>query len=120
MQGDRELLVFLQFALAVLGGAGTLAVWLYATGKLSGSRDSEIAMKQEEFERRLDDGGRRLSDLTGKLLILPTNIAQIRDELTALRADVSKIHEHVSNMRVDVARLEERQLNHSEMRRNGS
>jgi len=108
---DRELLTFLQIALGVLGGAGGVAVWLYSTGRLSGSRDAELSVKQAEIERRLDDGGRRMSDLTSKILILPTTVAQIRDELTALRADMSRMTEHVSEMRVNVARLEERQLN---------
>lgn len=97
-----------QFVLALAAGAGALALWLYATGRLAGAKDADVASRQAQVEKRLEDGGRRISDLTGKMMILPTTMAQIREELTELRVDSSRINEHVSDLRVDVARMQER------------
>ncbi len=102
------MLAIFQFALAVLGGAGGLALWLYATGKLAGAKDADIAVRQGQMEKRLEDGGRRMSDLTSKMLILPTTMAQLRDEVQAVRTQTDRMNEHLADLRVNVARLEER------------
>lgn len=97
------MLDYLGFAMSFVGGAVGVALWLYATGKLAGSEKAKV----NELERRLDSGGRRLSDLTSKLMILPGTMMQVQEDLTRMRIEIGKMGEFIAQLRVDVAVLKE-------------